>query len=112
MQWEQMDFPRQFDDDIDSRIHSEGWTCEAALDWMAPEENAYHEQRERGEVHGDGSSKLFNRCKRDVFYLAGWFARGRRYWRNQGEYLNQEIADVSLSSIIGSLSWAHRFRFW
>ena len=96
MQWEEMDFPRQYNDQIDSRILNEGWTCEAALDWVTSEESSYHAQRERGEGHGDGSSEQFDRYKRDVFYLAGWFARGRRYWRNQGENLNQEIADVSL----------------
>ena len=91
MKWEKIDSLKQ-KGRIESHIHQETWSCDPALDWAAAEELA---RAEHEGAPNDTLQETFDRCKRDVFYLAGWFARGHRYWSRRGGDTDHEIAAVS-----------------
>ena len=93
MKWEKLDFARdEFGKNVMSLIHRESWSCSPALDWAAVEEVAVEER-------GALSDANFDRYKRDVFYLAGWYARGHRYWNEMGGGVDLASAAVSESPV-------------
>ena len=100
MKWEKMDFAKdELGQKIVSLIHEEGWSCNPALDWSPIEEIAVSE---RGATLDSETTGHFDRFKRDVFHLAGWFARGQRYWNRRGGDVDLEIAAVSVSGLPAS----------
>ena len=101
MKWEKMDFAKA-GGNILSRIHQETWGCDPAVDWSATEEII---AAERAATANGSLQEDYDRCKRDVFYLAGWFARGRRYWQWRGGDVDLDIAAVSFMSCPSSPLW-------
>ena len=97
MKWEKMDNFARENGKIISQINRVNWSCNAALDWAAVEEIA---AAECGETVDDRAGRSFDLCKRDVFYLAGWFARGQRYWNQRGGDVDPEQAAVSAGALL------------
>ena len=101
-QWEMMGFARDEEDPsllTESMVLGKKWGADPVLEWPPLEEDPF---KQGGEDAGD----VYDRFKRDIYYLTGWFARGQRNpnygrcWTWEGARTEEKVNDLAAVSML------------